>query len=156
MANHPSFKRDGPDVLADISIPLSTALLGGVVRIPTIDGDVDLNVPAGIQPEEKRVLRRRGVQKLNRKASEKGDHWVTFKIDIPKKLTDQQRELIMEAFKLKDPKSPSSTKKPESSTDPEESKDEKRDKGFFGFFKSKCQDKESDSETRKKSSTASG
>ena len=77
-------------------IPLTTALFGGTVTIPTVDGDVELKVPSGIQPGEDRVLRNRGIPKLNR--TEKGDHWVTFQVEIPKQLNEHQKKLIKEAF----------------------------------------------------------
>jgi molecular chaperone DnaJ len=92
----PVFKREGSNVLIEAKVPLLTALVGGTVRIPTIDGDVDLKIPAGTQSEDKKVLRNRGIQKL--KSRERGDQWVTFKIDIPKQLTSHQKALLTEAL----------------------------------------------------------
>src|SRR5690242_15199061 len=86
VAPHPYFSRSGPNILYNATIPLPTALLGGTIRIPTIDGDVDLKVPAGAQPEEKRIMRGRGVTG--------GDQIVTFKMSIPKRLTETQKKLL--------------------------------------------------------------
>lgn len=97
VESHPIFGRKGADVLADVEVPLNTALLGGNLRVPTIDGDVDLKIPSGIQPNEKKVLRGRGAARLSEPNS-RGDMWVTFKVQIPKHLTEKQRQLIAEAF----------------------------------------------------------
>ncbi|KAI8921975.1 hypothetical protein DFJ77DRAFT_482216 [Powellomyces hirtus] len=97
VGHHPIFKRDGADVLVHVHVPIEKALLGGVMRIPTIDGDVELSIPPGTQPMEKKRLRARGVIKLN-KGGERGDQWVTLMVDLPKKLTPVQRKLIEQAF----------------------------------------------------------
>lgn len=140
VLSHPQFKRQGSSILSTVSIPLSTALLGGVVRIPTIDGDVDLTLPAGVQPEEVRVLRKRGVV-LPRSRSDKGDHRVTIKIEIPKSLTQKQKELIIEAF---------GHKKASDGDNSEKSGGKKS--GFFDFFKSSCSETEKEKMSGKSSS----
>jgi molecular chaperone DnaJ len=91
------FSRDGANVLADIQVPLHIALLGGVVRVPTVDGDVDLTIPPGTQPYEKKLLKNRGVSKINRKNT-KGDQILTLKVNVPKGLTKNQKALLEEAF----------------------------------------------------------
>ncbi|RKP04999.1 hypothetical protein THASP1DRAFT_35422 [Thamnocephalis sphaerospora] len=99
----PMFKRQGADVYLDVDVPLHTAILGGQVRIETLDGNVDLKVPAGTQPNDVRVMRKRGIKKLNR--PEHGDQYVTMKVKIPtlrlsndcfirSKLSGRQRELL--------------------------------------------------------------
>ena len=65
----------------DVDVPLHKAILGGTIRIPTLAGDVDLAVNSGTQPDEVRVLRQRGIKKLN--ARDHGDQYVTMKIKIP-------------------------------------------------------------------------
>ncbi|KAI9014863.1 hypothetical protein BC832DRAFT_546661 [Gaertneriomyces semiglobifer] len=94
----PVFKRDGSDVLVTVKVPLEVALLGGDVRVPTIDGDVELKVPAGTQPMDKKRLRRRGVRKVDSPAGDRGDQYVTLQVQLPSSLTDRQRRLIEEAF----------------------------------------------------------
>lgn len=83
--------------MVEAKVPLHVALLGGSIRVPTIDGDVDLSVTNGTQPGEKKVMRGRGIASYNNKTV-KGDQWVTMKVDIPKKMTNAQKELIKEAF----------------------------------------------------------
>ncbi|KAJ3311473.1 hypothetical protein HDU76_003115, partial [Blyttiomyces sp. JEL0837] len=57
---HPVFKRDGSDILVNATVPLQMAILGGTIRVPTIDGDVELKIPPGTQPEERKRLPKRG------------------------------------------------------------------------------------------------
>ena len=108
--------------------------MGGVVRVPTIDGDVDLTIPAGIQPEELRVLRNRGVVKRGSR-SDKGDHRLTIKIEIPKSLTPKQKSLIIEALEGK----------------PSNEQDQPKEKksGFFDYFKSACKSENVKEEKKK-------
>ncbi|KAI8590364.1 hypothetical protein BDZ88DRAFT_451264 [Geranomyces variabilis] len=98
VSPHPVFRRDGADVLVDAKVSLDVALLGGTLRVPTIDGDVELAVPAGTQPMDRKRLRHRGVIKIDRSGGDRGDQWVTLKVELPKKLTERQVELIEEAF----------------------------------------------------------
>ncbi|KAI9340682.1 hypothetical protein DFJ73DRAFT_954200 [Zopfochytrium polystomum] len=99
---HPRFSRKGADVLVTVEVPLHVALLGGTVRVPTIDGDVDLKIPAGTQPEEVKRLARRGTRIVNRASSlDRGDQYVTLRVAIPKSLTERQRAALEDAFGLK-------------------------------------------------------
>lgn len=79
-----------------MEVPLHIAILGGTIRIPTIDGDVDLTIPSGTQPNELKKLTSRGLPKINR--SSRGDQIITLKVAIPKKITSKQKELLLEAF----------------------------------------------------------
>lgn len=108
------FRRQGPNIYHDARIPLHTALLGGRVRVPTLDGDVDVRVPGGTQQGQEMVLKTRGIQPVF--GGEKGDLFVTFTVQIPRQvfvtepphccshyvdssvrsLTDRQREILQE------------------------------------------------------------
>ena len=105
MAGHPIFKRDGADVHIQATVPLHIAILGGSIRIPTVDGDVDLTIPPGTQPNERKVLRQRGAPNVSSRhgfgSSSRGDQWVTLEVEIPKSLTSEQKRLMMEAFGAK-------------------------------------------------------
>ena len=76
------FRRQGSNIYYDARIPMHTALLGGRVRVPTLDGDVDVRVPSGTQPGEDMVLKGRGMPLLY--GSEKGDLFVKFSIQMPR------------------------------------------------------------------------
>ncbi|RKP21946.1 hypothetical protein ROZALSC1DRAFT_26660, partial [Rozella allomycis CSF55] len=75
------FKRVDDDIYVDVQIPFITAILGGSVRVPTIAGDVDLKIPAGTQPEERKRLRNRGIS--NEMTGNVGHEYVTFKVTLP-------------------------------------------------------------------------
>jgi len=87
-----TFRRQGANIYHDRSVPLTTAILGGRVTVPTLDDDVQVKVPQGTQPGDEMVLRGRGVPKLNR--SDRGDLFVRFNIAIPRSLSPRQRELM--------------------------------------------------------------
>ena len=76
------FQRDGSDVYVEVPISLAHAALGGVARVPTLDGTIDLRVQPGTQPGEKLVLRGKGIKNIN--SSSHGNQYVTFKVEIPR------------------------------------------------------------------------
>lgn len=88
------FRRQGVNIHHDARIPLHTALLGGKVRVPTLDGEVDVRVPGGTQQGQEYVLKGRGVPALY--GGEKGDLFVSFAIQIPRSLTARQRQIIQQ------------------------------------------------------------
>jgi DnaJ-class molecular chaperone len=88
------FKRDGVDVFIDQKISLSTAILGGTIEVPTIDGEIKLRVRSGTQPGTMVRLRNRGIKHLH--AYGRGDQYVRLLISLPTRLTQSQKELIKE------------------------------------------------------------
>ena len=82
VASSKLFRRQGTNLYHDVRIPLHTALLGGRVRVPTLDGEVDVRVPSGTQSGEEMVLRGRGIKNVYN--SSKGDLFVTFAVQIPR------------------------------------------------------------------------
>ena len=89
---HPVFKRDGADILVDVQIPLSLAILGGTIEVPTIDGDLNLRIRPGTQPGTMVRLAGRGIKHL--RGSGRGDQYVRLQIRIPEKLTREQKEAL--------------------------------------------------------------
>lgn len=89
---HKLFVRQGFDLYLDMSIPFATAALGGEIIVPTLKEQVKYNIPAGTQNGTTFRLREQGVPRLN--ATGRGDLLVTVTIDVPKRLTDEQRDLI--------------------------------------------------------------
>jgi curved DNA-binding protein len=96
----PRFDRNGDRLYTDVSIDLYTAVLGGEVTIPTLSGDVVLNIPPGTQPGQTFRLKGRGMPDLNQK-NKFGDLFAKIQVDLPKKLTSKQRELFKQLAKLK-------------------------------------------------------
>jgi len=87
------FQRQGPNLHHEARIPLHTALLGGKVRVPTLDGEVDVRVPGGTQQGEEMVLKGRGVSSV---FGGKGDLFVKFAVQLPRSLTARQREILQQ------------------------------------------------------------
>jgi molecular chaperone DnaJ len=90
------FHRDGVDAYTETTIPLATALLGGTVTIPTIEGHAELKIPAGTQPESQFRLRGRGFPHF--RSSTRGDLIVTAHVEVPRSMSGHQRDLLREAL----------------------------------------------------------
>ncbi|EJD55396.1 hypothetical protein AURDEDRAFT_50886 [Auricularia subglabra TFB-10046 SS5] len=88
------FRRQGANIYHDARIPLHVALLGGKVRVPTLDGEVDMRVAPGTQQGEEFVLKGKGVKPVY--GGEKGDLFVSFTVQIPRNLTARQREILQQ------------------------------------------------------------
>ena len=100
LAAHPKFKVDGNDVLYDLELRPWEAALGVTVRIPTLDGEVDLAIAPGTSSDRKLRLRGKGLGGGPNKS--KGDHIIRLIIRMPEKINDAQRELwnaLADAYK---------------------------------------------------------
>lgn len=89
----PNFERQGADIYTEATIDVFDAILGTTVQVETIDGNVEIKVPAGTQPETRMRIRNRGVPKLG-KSGERGDHYINVKVAMPKSLSPEQRTLV--------------------------------------------------------------
>jgi molecular chaperone DnaJ len=108
------FVRDGVDIYLDLPLNVAQAALGDAVSVPTLDGEVELKIPAGTQHGHKFRLRDKGVPHL--RSHQRGSMYVVTRVITPTKLSPRQRELFEElARELAD--------------------DGKEEKGFFGKFK---------------------
>ena len=98
VAPHPVLKRDGFDLVYELPLNLAQAALGAEVRVPTLEGEEALNVPAGTQHGRIFRVREKGVPKLQRTglSAGRGDFRVVARVDVPKQLTPRQRELLEE------------------------------------------------------------
>ena len=88
---HAHFVRDGNDIYIKVPISSVEATLGTTIDVPTAYGDVELNIPAGSQPNSKLRLKGYGVKNL--RSGIKGDQYVELDVTIPKKLTREEKEL---------------------------------------------------------------
>ena len=89
---HSHFVRKGQDILYDLPLHFVTATLGGRVEVPTLDGNSMVKIPEGIQHDQ--ILRLKGLGSPGLKSHARGDQLIRIKIQIPTKLTSQQRELL--------------------------------------------------------------
>lgn len=92
VAADPRFTRDGDDLTTEVTTDLYTAVLGGEVRVPTLEGEVLLKVPAGTQPGQSIRLKGKGMPRL--KSTERGDLFASIKVRIPKELSAEERDLF--------------------------------------------------------------
>jgi curved DNA-binding protein len=92
---HPSFTRDGSNLITENRIPFSQACLGSEISITSLEGkELKVKVPAGIQQQSKLRLKGHGLPAGPKGG--RGDIYVRIAIDIPKKLTDEQKKIIQE------------------------------------------------------------
>jgi DnaJ-class molecular chaperone len=101
VAPHPLFKPDGADLRLELPITLYEAVLGGKVRVPTLDGAVELAIPAGTNANRTFRLKGKGLKAKGAT----GDLLVTVRITLPEKTDDEFRKL-MEKWRDKKPYDP--------------------------------------------------
>lgn len=93
VAADPRFTREGDNLRTEVPIDLATAAAGGEVRVPTLDGEVVLTVPAGTQPNQSFRLKGKGMPKL-KQPSTRGDLYAQARIRIPKITDPQDKEFL--------------------------------------------------------------
>lgn len=94
------FQRDGINILSEIKISYLQAILGCRLEVNTVDGPVELTIPSGTQPNTVQTLENHGVPKLGNPVS-RGDQLITVGIDIPTRITAEERELLEKLAKIK-------------------------------------------------------
>jgi curved DNA-binding protein len=87
------FERRGNDLHTPVSVPLTTVVLGGEARVPTMTGDVHLKIPAGTQSGQTIRVRGRGMPSL-REPTAHGDLFVRVQVRLPSQLSAEERELF--------------------------------------------------------------
>lgn len=91
---HKDFKRDGDDLFLDYDLPLTTAVLGGNIKVPTLNKPLTIKIRPGTQPGSMIRLQGMGIKKLQRQGH--GDYYIRLNITLPKKLTREQKQLFKE------------------------------------------------------------
>lgn len=94
VAEHPLLVRRGSDLVCQVPISFSQAALGAKAAVPTLAGPEDIEVPAGTQNGDVLRIKSRGLP--DTRSGHKGDLYVQIAIEVPKKLTTRQRELLVE------------------------------------------------------------
>ena len=97
LAKHPEFTVEGSDLILEEKIAPWQAVLGTDLRVPTLEGTVRLKVPAGTQGGQRFRLRERGLPSA---AGKRGDLYVAIQMQIPKKLSEREREIWSQLAKL--------------------------------------------------------
>jgi len=101
VRKHDFFRRKGDDVLLDLDINIAQSVLGDEIRVPTLNGEVDLRIPPGTQPGKVFRLRGQGIPHL--RGGGTGDQLVTVSVQVPTRLTAEQRDLFEKLAKTMDP-----------------------------------------------------
>jgi molecular chaperone DnaJ len=91
---HDRLVREGDDVYSTVHLTMTEAALGTRVKVPTLDGDFELELAPGTQPGEVRTLRGRGMPVLQ--GFGRGDHRVLVNVAVPRQLSEEQRKLLTE------------------------------------------------------------
>lgn len=95
IKSHTLFKRDGSSISCEVPIPMATAILGGEVDVPTIDGNMaSLKINPGTQGGQVYKMRSKGMSIL--RSSHRGDMFVHVKVETPINLSERQKALIHE------------------------------------------------------------
>ena len=82
VLSHESFRRHGADILYTAKVPVTTALLGGKVRIPTLDGELELRVPPGANTGDTVSINGMGIKRIEGRGT--GNLKVEFKLQMPR------------------------------------------------------------------------
>jgi molecular chaperone DnaJ len=106
---HKVFKRQDDDIILEVPITITQAVLGTSVDIPTIYGDVSLKIPAGIEHGTILRMREKGIQNVRTKR--KGDQQVVVQIKVPKTLSAQEKKLYEQLENLESKEKDSSWQK---------------------------------------------
>jgi molecular chaperone DnaJ len=97
IRDHPEFERDGDDLFHQHAISFPQAVFGTTVEVPTLDGTVEMDVPAGTQSGETFRLKRKGMPKLKergRRRQRYGDLYVQTQVVTPEDLNKEQRKAL--------------------------------------------------------------
>jgi molecular chaperone DnaJ len=86
------YERRGDDLIVQVPVPFATATLGGTVEVSTPEGPVSLKIPAGTEDGKLLRIKGRGAPRL--KGTGKGDVLARIRIEVPKKVSKKQRELL--------------------------------------------------------------
>ena len=92
VKQHEYFTRQGNDIHINVPIDLVTACLGAKITVPTVYGDIEVNVPEGTQPNAILKVKGKGVKELN--SSNYGDQYIHLQVKTPTKLSSEQRKLL--------------------------------------------------------------
>ncbi len=92
VASHERYRREGNDLVTEVPISIAQAALGTRLLLPTLDGDVDLAIPAGTQPGREFVFRGQGVPRLQGRG--RGDLRVVIAVEVPVELSEDEAELL--------------------------------------------------------------
>ena len=96
VRRHQFFERDGYNLICEVPLTVAEATLGAEIKVPTLEGEVSYTVPEGTQYGASFTMRGKGIPYVNN-SNRRGDLIFTVTVEIPKGLTEKQKE-AMKAF----------------------------------------------------------
>jgi molecular chaperone DnaJ len=90
VGEHPFFRRKGDDLTVELPVSYPEAALGAQVKVPTLNGPVTLKVPGGTPSGKTFRVKGKGAPRRGGQ----GDLLVTVKVDVPEKLSKEEKELV--------------------------------------------------------------
>ena len=94
VKEHEIFKRNGNDIYCEVPIGMTTAVLGGEVEVPTLDGKTKIKIPEGTQSGTIFRLRDKGIKQPS--SDRRGSEKIQVKVEIPTNLTEKQKDILKE------------------------------------------------------------
>lgn len=94
IQEHETFRREGTDLFCDFPVSFTNAALGAEIEVPTLDGSARLKIPAGTQSGKIFTLRGKGAPRVG--SHHRGNQLIRVFIEVPKRLTPRQKELLEE------------------------------------------------------------
>ena len=94
VSPHKIFKRNGFDIFTEIKVPFTKMTLGGKIKVPSLEEEIEFEIPEGTQTGTTFKIRDKGIQNIHGRG--RGNLEFTVKVDIPKKLSDEQRKILKE------------------------------------------------------------
>lgn len=93
VSPHPQFKREGQDVYIEVGLSLTSAILGGIISVPTVTGEeVKVKVKPGTQHGTMLRLREKGIPYPQ--SNRRGDQYIVFRVQIPERISQRQKKLL--------------------------------------------------------------
>ena len=93
VKSHSKLRRDGLTVLSDVKVSYLQAILGDTIEVETVDGTMELEIPAGTQPGAVLTLAGKGIPKLGNPVA-RGDQRIAVTVQLPSRLSDDERGLL--------------------------------------------------------------
>jgi molecular chaperone DnaJ len=100
VTDHPLLDRRGDDLLCRVPVTFTQAAMGGRIHVPTLDGQEEVDLPAGTQNGDVVTLKRRGMPNL--RTGQRGNEFIQVFVEVPRKLTQRQKELLAEYAQTED------------------------------------------------------
>lgn len=97
IRRHPEFLREGPDIFSEKTLTVPQLVLGDVVEVKTVEGPVKLKIPAGTEPGALIRIKGKGMPNLR---GGQGDHYIRVKLEVPKRLSIEEKRLYDQLMKL--------------------------------------------------------